>query len=856
MLFTCCLVFSLQCRAEIAAESSAKQEIKRYNDYLHTTKERQKALSSSEQLWQDSFRQRSVKFKQILERLGEIDRKLGENKIYYSIHTDYLYVLKLWRSFVEDSFDNISGAIIERTIPMAIPYKEFELGHGITEGKLKYINSVRQKFTNRLKQEAIGFELAQEQDSIQYTKILLYSGKLRSKLYQRLSKVDKSLEAKLSNEFIADFWREIHIIPLRWTATLYSKILEFRSNLHAGPIGYFAIFKEIMKFTFFIIFLISFIWFFKKLVLRCERIAEVNLRKVHRLNNHWILQYCLTILHKSIPWLLLLLGIHILTVILETTTLQELSELLPYIVYYTCYQLLLLITTSTITRAKMQNILTTNYIKQAKLLRSFISIYRFIFFNMVISHTVETVVGKAIVYGMCQQLFLIIGISYMVAITDRWRQEILDHVHSILPIKILNLITPYLNFFLAPVFSFIFFNIIVIHYIYVHLIDWLNQFDFSKRLSAKIFLAQIKKTRNGIPNKTNNQLPEDYTEHFNNQEIGSNIIITSQEFEECYQNISNWLQGRSAVHSMAIYGINGSGKSSFINVLIKKIDLNACVRIKLTSKITSANGLISQLKQVLGGDSTELDLLIKEWRIRIDKKIILCIDDAHHLFLSKSQGFDAIKTLMQIINADIENIFWCITFHSYSWSYISNVLDRYQCFDEIIELEPWSAKNIQTLITNYHKETKYELSFDDIFFALDKEYIDNTIEDMKIKFFEILWEQSNGNPSHAIRLWLQSLHYKAQNTIHVCLPPELDPINLSQMGDEVHFVCAAIIRHEVLSRLQIQEIMNQDKGVIARVLKICHEKKILLKDSDYNLRLNPDLSNNIIRTLKRKNYVY
>ena len=836
--------------------SLVNQEHDRYKHTLEMLSSYNQELVRSEQEWKSAFENRSQKNKEILQKLDNIDQLLRNNWHYDTINNNYIYVLNLWRSFVEDSFSNISGKVIGYNPPEIINYDEFLVENGVSLEKINTLDALYQQSIKLTLNQTIHFDLAQEEDSLQYNKILLYSGKLRSKLYQRLKKLNDNSIKQLSNDTIADLWREINIIPIRWTATFYSKMLEFKGHLNAGVMGYFFVAKEIFLFSLLVAFLFGFVRVFNKLVNIFENIASKSLKQSYRSKKHWVWPYLLTITQKSIPWLLLFLGIHPLAEMLERTTINELAKFVPYIDYYIIYKLAVIITSYTITKIKTHKLISISYVKQLKLLNALTGIYLLLSVNMAILHTINTVVGKAIVYGLFMQLFLGLGFLYIIMLIDRWRAEIYHGLCRATSKRISQLFKSHFRSFYTPIISFISVGIILLHFLYTHFKEWVGQFDFSKKISAKLFLVQVKRASGSKQRKKSYEKPIEYIKQFYEQEHNSNLSTKRKEFETCCSTIEHWLQNKNMMHSLIIHGPSGSGKSTLLLSLKKSLEADNFKQISLPQKIISPDELIDKLKELLGGEAQDIDLLIQEWRANIQTKIVVCIDDMHNLFLSHAGGLEAIKMLMKIINSDIDNIFWCVTCHRYAWFYISKVLDRYQCFDKLVALETWSAESLQGLILNRHKETNYELSFDDIFFTLEKDHLNDTMEQMKSNFFKVLWEQSNGNPAFAIRLWLKSLHYDGLKTLRICLPPEQSDVDFAEMGDEVHFICAAIIRHELLSIAQIKKITDQTSGVIARVLKTCQEKQLLLQDKNLNLRLNPDYTDTIIRTLKRKNYVH
>jgi hypothetical protein len=188
-------------------------------------------------------------------------------------------------------FSNISGEVIRPQVPELLNYKKFSTKLGITTLEINHLELLNKELVDIFLSYNIDFEIAREKDALQYNKILLYSGKLRSKLYQRLKTINNSSLELLSIETLDDLWRKIQIIPLRWTAIFYSKILEFRSNMNAGAAGYFVIIKEIVVFALLTCFFVGFVFLVKRMNYYLEEIIENYKRKIHGINQSWLWDY-------------------------------------------------------------------------------------------------------------------------------------------------------------------------------------------------------------------------------------------------------------------------------------------------------------------------------------------------------------------------------------------------------------------------------------------------------------------------------------------------------------------------------------------------------------------------------------
>lgn len=824
------------------------------SDYDVITKELnqfEKALERNEKELEQKFSYRLEEYKKILDKLQDIDQKIRKNRI---TQLDYDYVISNWRSYVENSYNNISGQSLNNNLIELPNYKY----HSLPKEKIEIIEKQKQNLNKTIFHNARNFASSLETDTLYYNKTLLYLGKLRSKLYN--SKLKYSNNIEFSNNIIEDLKKELKIIPVRWTATFHSKILEFKHNLNSRIRGYYLIAQDIIFIVIIFSSIIIFLWFYKDISNYIESFFEISFKNlIHKIPN-WKLRYLLGITNKLIPYGITYFTISFIIHLLDKTSLKEISEILKYINYWVIYILVLEISIFTIRKLKNESIIEISYQKQSKLNSSITYIYRYLFINILILHSINTVVGRAILYDFYLIILGFVTPIVILYVINSWKIEILMKFYELTSKKFYYSIKrPSKTILSLFITTFILFCIIVLTIIN-NIKEWLSRYDFYKRITAKIFLIEVKKSINLISftEDENKNLPIEYTDIFLNDD--DNFFIEQDKFNYGFKVITNWLENKGNIHSLCISGNYGSGKSKFISYTKSKLNKykdSKIITIDLKNKITNPENLLNILKEYLGGVSNNVSDLIDEWKLDSNKNKIIFLDNCHNIFLSKYDGFEAIKILAEIINADIEKIFWCAAFHDNSWKYINKVLESYQCFDEIVKLDSWSLEDLSELILSKHKRSKFSLSYAKL---LSRTIYDQNKKDIikytQSRFFKVLWEKSDANPNRAISLWLSSLKYNGYKTLEVLLPNELNITNFSEMDDEVFFLCASIIRHESLTLKQLQQVYNNDIGIVSRVLKTCIENKILTMDASNKYTLNPLYSGNIIKILKRKNYVY
>lgn len=855
-LFTLCALLFLPtyfCSAEVANNNVTNES---FFEALRGDLEKTKAdIHLAESKWLSKFDERARFYQDKTEHLSQMDGRLKRHWNYDGLLKDYNYVVDIWRMFADHSFDNISGASIERSFPV-VPHLDMTTRERVSTQEYSSLQELTDEVTTLFSDALSGFDDRQEKDSLGYSRVLLSAGKLRSQQYQRLQFLGYLSADKFSKTNREDFIRELRIIPVRWTATFYSKLLEFRDYSRAGIEGYFYIAKELLLFLCLISFCVFFMWSFRKFVSVFEGYAEKIHKTLISSSTHWIWMYVLTVLNKSIPWILLLLGVWFAIGLVEASSFKELSNLFPYVDFYIYYRLYLIIADDLFTRLKGVGFIDPKPDQKLKLFQLNRSTGRFLFISIAILHTINTVVGKAMVYSTTFNILYVFSGIYIVYLSSRWSEEIFN---SKAWLDIAKKFSPSLQSMIKKTYllsSLVVFLITISLWLFDWSINYLGQFDNFKKLSAFMLRMRLNKAHDIQKNGFQNYLPESYLTQFKSNRLAKEYITENIQFKEAVASIENWITQNDSHHSMLIYGSNGAGKSIFISELNHHFNGKNSYIIDLQVKETNGSGIIKKLQNVLGGETNDLEKLIKFWKSNVKRKTVIYIDNAHNLFLSQINGFEGIQTLMRIINADIDNIFWCVSFHRESWHYIRRAMSEYQCFDRTIELHPWSAEELQKYIMKCHTQSGFKISFDNILTLLGKKKRRETRNTIESRFFKLLWEQTEGNPTRAVNLWLRSLSFDGNETMKVTTPPLEDMSNFLDLDDDIHFMCASLIRHEILTREQIRITTTQSKNVISRIVKYALEKKLIVEQENNILRLNPDLAGQIIRSLRRKNYVY
>ncbi len=775
----------------------------------------------------------------------------------------YLTVIPIWRELTDSLLSNFINLKRDSIIPDG-PKLPKNLLDDISENQDILVLKTNYQHALGEKQELINLLRRNEKEKQhnQY-KLLILAAKLRSELIKKLSQENDAHIFTFTNNYFLDLFREIRMIPYRPLVFLKDQAFELKRLKSLGIEGFLTIFHRI--FLLLLFFITPFIAY------KILRQGSKYLEKVKNWLRHdksefkWAMNLALWInrLNPYLPWIMMLIATKLSKTIVQNGDLEELIEILPYFNYYFYYQIfkllvgeIVLAITVHIPQSHLASKKITSRSKQTTKILG-----RFFLISAYILHATQTIARTGLFYHLLlSTLFIITPIIFAIA-AYWWREELSNATTDILKFKF----AEKLKFLcLLPRWSFIaclpIAILLICTLMFKKIYQELVQYESAKRVSAQLFkrnLETMAKKKISIT-KQNIDLDSEYLNFFNlNLASDSRFYVETKNkyLSTIYDEIKKWNQEEHDEHSLAICAEAGSGKSSILNALAHKLEKDIkVIFLKLSNKITTKEQFLSFLTQgSLLDFSNGIESLLKLDKQEI--KTVIIIDEAQNLFIGKKDGFEAFHLLLTLINADTKNFFWCATFGKFAWNYLSAVTKNANYFRKTVFLEKFNDKEIRELIFKRHLESKFSLEFDPIIFATSNNNESTGITYIEDRFFELLWEQSKGNPKVAISLWLSSLRKKSNNSLVVGPPTSLPRNILDRMTDDELFVIAAIIRHDDLSKEEIKEVTNLQNSVIQNSLRIGLERGFIITNKQQYM-IHPLWQHSIIQGLFRKNFIY
>lgn len=803
--------------------------------------------------WTTSLKERTLQYRETAEKLSSLAAVLAAEKTPQETRQAYLDVAEIWRGLVDRVFSGGSEAERYEPVPRIPPFSESLAGRLAGDPETKAYRAAYQDLSRQhdaliqLREK----RFAEEKDNLY--RLLLQSGRLRSQLLRESIRLGQVSSFGLSAVYFGDLLREVRIVPTRWVALFYSRMMDLRGQEGAGLIGFFwqaALVLLLVALPFAAYFLLKRLggW------LDRQRVTLIRLR----MSKPWAgsLALFLQRVNPYFPWVAMLLGVWAAGRWIRNTALAEAGAVLPYLSIYIWYRLFRIFVSSAMGIVAFTGGLHNLSALGERIDRTVKRIGIFFFLSLGVLHATQVVVGKALVYHLVSAIMIYLGIFVCAIAARQWRQEIVTTAERVLPGKVAGSIKgPCLGTASSWIASLPSLLLVLGTVAVSRSLEWATRFEFFKRIGAEIFRRRLEGTAAKAQRET---LSREYLEWFDLYAPPDPSLLIEPETGIAggiRASVTAWAKDETEEHSLVIYGDKGIGKSSLLQVVGKEFEGLRILHTSVPPKLCTREGVLSFFGKLLETDlSGGPANLVKKFSG--GEKTLLLVDDAQNLFLASLGGFEGYRALLDLINARTKELFWCAAINRRSWDYLSGVFGVDHSFRNAVRVPPWSDADIRKLILARHRRTEKRLSYDAIIRATHSSGDYGMVAELEAQFFRLLWDQSRGIPRTAMLLWLSSLTPSGNGEMRVGIPRPTQARVLETTGEDSLFVFASIIRHENLSTEEIMATTNLPEGVVRHAIRIGMESHSVARSPDGRYRVTPEAQFFLNQLLERKNFLY
>lgn len=228
----------------------------------------------------------------------------------------------------------------------------------------------------------------------------------------------------------------------------------------------------------------------------------------------------------------------------------------------------------------------------------------------------------------------------------------------------------------------------------------------------------------------------------------------------------------------------------------------------------------------------------------LPKNSVIILDNIEQWWLRTENGDVVINTIIDLVNRYSSDYLFIINSNTNGYNAVRLTTNIQQIFIGSINLLPFNASELESIITRRHKAGNLKL------------VIDNKSEKHLrpwnyAKLFSQYHKLTNGNIKSTLNAWLSCITKVEDDTIHIHSPHRPETLPLYELSKHQIVFLAQFIIHNNMSFERISAIWNQPITELRRDINILLRLKLLERKNDNVLGINSILYPFIIDELKK-----
>ena len=775
-------------RVDLAAETERLKEIEAEWDKIDND------LASPEETPSDDWLKRQSELRSLLRTRAESKPELLDG---------YLEIRERWSNQVREVLKQLRQGPSE-TDRESLPPFNFAAYYRVRDSEegLQYRQSyldLESRAFDYLSQRAAGQEARLERRSMQIRDLNL----LRSSYLDQLFSLGYVPALESNSHFSEDIALEVRTIPTRLAVIFRLRELRYRRYLSAGMDGYRTLFSELL-FLFFALGLPFGAIFLQRWWLReRRRLTSIRVRGYQP--------------QGELAWLAISLLLFLEFVLLRDSLLHDLGLLFLLASIYSLYRSCLAVAqgmTPLVVRALRGDEPERTAVRWKRSARY---VARFLFTGVMLLVLAEGLTTRGLLYHGIARLFFVFGVVSYVVLAFAWRREqsgawpsllgptlggrVSQLTANALPALVLCPLLLPLQLFLGG----------------LRLLAQASlRYEWSKPLMAG-FLRRWLQATALFEDREQAPVPSEYREAFLGSKPDSGKLFPAGHplFLELMERSRTFAEG-GEVEPIVVVGDAGAGKSVLLERLrTAAVDLDGEVRYwKLQRRTVDTDLCVSELKALFGLDD-EVGL---QEALSHGPPTILLLEELESLFLARVGGFQAINYLLELFRALQGQVMLVASCRRVPFEYLTKALGPQIGLPHPYYIPRFSDEQLRTLILARHQATGVPFRFDREIYGVSSEA--ESTEGLDRQFFQILWEQSQGNPAAASALWLESLNADLEQPggVLVGVPPLLSSRLFVESQDDELFLLASLARHGALDGSEITMVAGMGRKRVDSIL--------------------------------------
>ena len=339
-----------------------------------------------------------------------------------------------------------------------------------------------------------------------------------------------------------------------------------------------------------------------------------------------------------------------------------------------------------------------------------------------------------------------------------------------------------------------------------------------------------------------------------------NLFTGRQEELTILKNaLESWKKNKYS--PTVIIGEKWSGHTTLINYFTKNFLGNRdIIYLDRNINIENQQEFLFHWKDVLEEKNLgSVEDIISTLKQKHNGKVIV-MENLQNYYLRVINGFDTLKSLIQLISETSKDIFWICSSNIYAWKYLNNTINLAGYFGYVVEMKPFSDSELRELIMKKNNISGYKIVFSPSQRNLaSKKFLRLSEEErqfyLRDRFFNDLNKYAIGNISLALTFWLLSTTNITEESIEIInfTPPDFSFIN--KLDADKVFIMYLLIMHDGLNFEQLNKVYPKTKDRLQLMIIMLLDDGILFERND-RYEVNPLIYRHAIDMLKSRNLIY
>ncbi len=292
--------------------------------------------------------------------------------------------------------------------------------------------------------------------------------------------------------------------------------------------------------------------------------------------------------------------------------------------------------------------------------------------------------------------------------------------------------------------------------------------------------------------------------------IAPRMRIAVERVTRAYER---WVSERTGM--VAVIAERGAGLSRVPELLAPSLG-HVC-RVDVTHRISDVQNARTLLAEALGVPDSD-EGFVASVQEKPSRSII--VSNAHLLFVRRAGGFEALRFMLEIMQATSEEHFWVWCANARTWAYLCDTPGAVDLgvFQDQIHVEPMMPDELGDWLLDPLSRDGLHASF----VGLTRSGSDGVDPRAELRarraYLRVLDDLSQGRPGIARSLWHASLRAGENGAIEHAVPSLPQGVNVDTLKDEDLFVLTALVVHAGLDLDSLSEVLNRPP---ARVQSAC-----------------------------------